>query len=310
MQTPAQTRRLLIAYAHPDDESFGLGGLIAKYVAQGVEVYLICATDGDVGTVSPELLEGYASVRELRLAELDKASAILGFRHVHKLGYKDSGMMGSEFNNDPASLWSQWTHDPDSVTRRVVEVLREVRPQVVITFNKYGGYGHPDHIAIQRATTLAFERAGDADYVTGQPPYQPQKLYYSNIPRRVIQLGIAMMRLRGINPRQAGRNKDIDIQAILDNCEPDHTRVDIRQYYDIWDAASACHISQGGGGGFRFMPKRWRKYLTPYQSFSRVYPKPSHDRIDEYDMFTNVVADTHPPAEPHNTAAKVAQGEL
>jgi LmbE family N-acetylglucosaminyl deacetylase len=285
-------RRLLIAYAHPDDESFGLGGLIARYVSEGVEVYLICATDGDVGTVSPELLEGYNSVRELRLAELDRASQVLGLKHVYKFGYKDSGMMGSETNNDPASLWYQWQHEPEAVTRRVVEVLREVRPHVVITFNKYGGYGHPDHIAIQQATTRAFEFAGDADYITGQPPYQPQKLYYSNIPRRMIQMGIMMMRMRGIDPRRAGVNKDIDIQAILDNCEPTHTRVNIRRFFDKWDEANACHVSQGGGtGGFRIVPKRWRKWMTPYQGFTRVYPKPLRDTIDEYDMFVNVNLD-------------------
>jgi LmbE family N-acetylglucosaminyl deacetylase len=293
MQMPHKSpRRLLIAYAHPDDESFGLGGLIAKYVSEGVDVYLICATNGDVGTVKPELLEGYNSVRDLRLAELDRASEILGFKHVYKLGYKDSGMMGSETTKDPESLWYHWQHEPENVTRHVVEVLREVRPHVVITFNKYGGYGHPDHIAIQQATTKAFELAGDKSYDTGQAPYQPQKLYYSNIPKRTIQFGIAMMRLRGIDPRKVGVNKDIDIQAIVDNCEPMHTRVDIRNYYEHWDRASACHVSQGGGtGGFRVIPKRWRKWLAPYQSFTRVYPKPGRDTIDEYDLFINVNLD-------------------
>lgn len=286
---PNNSRRLLIAYAHPDDESFGLGGLIAKYVAEGVEVYLVCATDGDVGTVNEELLAGYNSVRELRLAELDRASEILGFKHVYKLGYKDSGMMGSEPNNDPQSLWYQWKHDPDAITRRMVEVLREVRPQVVITFNKYGGYGHPDHIAIQQATTTAFELSNDRAYITTEPPFQPQKLYYSNIPRRVIQFGIAMMRMRGVDPRKVGRNQDIDIQAILDHCEATHTRIDVRNFYAQWDAASACHVSQGGGGGgFRLVPKNWRKWMTPYQGFTRVYPKPARDIIDEHDMFANV----------------------
>lgn len=290
--------RLLIAYAHPDDESFGLGGLIAKYVAQGVDVYLICATDGDVGTVKPEHMQGFKTVREVRLAELDKASEILGFKQVYKFGYKDSGMMGSETSQDPVSLWATWQREPETVTRRVVEVLREVRPHVVITFNKYGGYGHPDHIAIQGATTEAFKHVNDPNYVTGQAPYQPQKLYYSNINRFTIQLAITWMRLRGIDPRKVGVNKDIDIQAILDHIEPSHTRVDIRDFYDQWDAASACHVSQGGGGGgFRVLPKWTRRYLAPYQTFTRIYPTPSHAKIDEHDMFVNVTLD-EPAAEP------------
>src|SRR5271166_245404 len=99
------TNRLLICYAHPDDESFGLGAFIAKCAAEGVEVFLICTTNGDVGTVSPEKMVGYASIAELRLAELRCASEILGFKEVVTLGYRDSGMMNSADNADPRSSW-------------------------------------------------------------------------------------------------------------------------------------------------------------------------------------------------------------
>lgn len=284
--------RLLIAYAHPDDESFGLGAVIAAYVARGVDVYLICATNGDVGTVSPEMMQGYNSVAELRLAELDRAAEILKLKHVYKLGYRDSGMMGSETSLDPASLWQA---PQDEVARRVVEVIREVRPQVVITFNRYGGYGHPDHIAIQRATTEAFALAGDETYLTDQPAYKPQKLYYSAISSWQIRLGIAMIRMRRQDPRRMGRNQDIDVQAILDNIEPTHTAVNIRKYYDAWDAASACHASQLGGGGWR-IPRSMRQVLEPWQGFTRVYPPPSSRRIDERDLFANVKLDEPEPA--------------
>lgn len=281
-------RRLLIAYAHPDDESFGLGGLIGKYVAEGVDVYLVCATDGDVGTVSPEFLEGYASIRELRLAELAAATEVLGFRHVFTFGYKDSGMLGSPENDDDRSLWYAWNHCPEEVTQRMVEVIREIRPQVIITFNKYGGYGHPDHIAIQRATTEAFALASDASYDTHQEPYQPQKLYYSNIPKVALQIAVAQMRVRGQDPRRLGVNKDIDMVKVLENVEANHARVNISQYYDIWDRASACHASQGGGGGFRMVPKSLRRWLAGTQSFTRVYPSPSRNRVDETDLFIGI----------------------
>ncbi len=290
------TKRLLIAYAHPDDESFGLGGLIAKYVAEGVEVYYVCATNGDVGTVSPEFMQGYDDIKDLRLAELAKASEVLGFKHVYLLGYKDSGMMGAETNQDPSALWSVWHSRPEEVTRRMVDILREVRPHVVITFNRYGAYGHPDHIAIQQATHEAFTRAADPAYVTDAPPHQAQKLYHTNIPKASVRLGIWMMRLRGQDPRRIGRNKDIDIVAILENSEPIHTQIDIRDWYDKWDEASACHASQGGGGGFRIFPKSWRRTLTPYQQFTRVYPKPPFDKIDEHDMFEHVVIEAEEPA--------------
>lgn len=283
-------KRLLICYAHPDDESFGLGGLIAKYVSEGVEVYYLCATNGDVGTVSPEMLQGYASIAELRLAELDKASALLGFKHVYKLGYRDSGMMGSETSRHPDCLWYASETKPAEVTRRVVEVIRETKPHVIITFNKYGGYGHPDHIAIQRATTEAFVKAADTTYATGHEAWQAQKLYYSGVARWPIRLGIARALLKRQNPRKLGRNQDIDIVKILENVEPVHARIDIRRWFDAWDTASAQHASQLGGG-FRVMPKRLRPYLTPYQLFTRIYPPPSRNRIDETDLFAGVTVE-------------------
>jgi LmbE family N-acetylglucosaminyl deacetylase len=279
--------RLLIAYAHPDDESFGLGGLIAKYVERGVLVDLICATNGDVGTIAPEFMDGYATTADRRLFELDCAARTLRLNELVKLGYKDSGMMGSPDNADPSCLWQA---PVEAVTRRVVEVIRRLQPQVIITFNRYGGYGHPDHIAIQRATTQAFHLAGDAGYDTGQAPYQPQKLYYSSILKRMLQIGIWRTILQRKDPRHLGRNKDIDLVAILDHIEPIHAAIDIRSYYAAWDEASACHASQLGGG-FPRLPTPVRKLLMPWQGFTRIYPAPTHNRIDERDLFDSVRLD-------------------
>ncbi len=282
------SRRLLLSLAHPDDESFGYGALISKYVAEGVDVYLIVSTDGDVGTILPEFMDGYNSIAERRLAELDCANQILGFKQIFRLGYKDSGMMGSETSKDPACSWQA---PREEMARKVVEIIREVRPQVVLTFNKFGGYGHPDHIAIQRATTDAIQLAGDAAYDTGeQAPYQPQKLYYSSFPSLRLRYNILMSRLRGNDPRRLGRNKDIDLVAILDHIEPPNTRVTIHEYFDQWEAASACHASQLGGG--RGQPPRWfRRMFMNQQGFTRIFPAPGHERVDEHDLFDNVTAD-------------------
>lgn len=280
--------RLLIAYAHPDDESFGLGAMIAAYVARGIEVTLICATNGERGAVKPEFLEGFDSVKALRLFELDKAVKVLGLQRLVLLDYKDSGMMGSETAEDPDCLWQA---PQAEVTRRVVEVLRDVRPQVVVTFNKYGGYGHPDHIAIQRAATDAFYLAGDAQYDTGQPPYAPQKLYYSGISEFTIRAGIWLMRLRGQDPHHVGRNKDIDIVKILDNTDPVHATVEIGHYLEAGDAASACHASQLGSRFVR-LPRPIRRRVQSRQGFTRVYPAPAADRIDERDLFVGIQPDT------------------
>lgn len=284
-------RRLLIAFAHPDDESFGLGAFIARLVQEGVDVYYVCATNGDVGTVSPELLTGYESVKALRLAELECASQVLGLKEVILLDYKDSGMMGAVENQDEACLWSRWSHQPDEVTRRMVEVIRRIRPQVVITFNRYGGYGHPDHIAIQQATTQAFTLAGDAGYVTpGEAPYAPQKLYYNTFPTFFLRTAVAMMRLRGKDPRKAGRNQDIDLLKIFENIEPATARVDVSAYLDVWDQASACHHSQGGGRA-GFTPRWLRKMFGFKQGFTRILPAPAQPGVDEHDLFAGVQRD-------------------
>lgn len=287
------TYRLLIAYAHPDDESFGNGGLIAKYVAEGVEVYYICATDGDRGTIPDDMQGLYPSVRELRLAELACAARVLGFKRVFTFHYKDSGMMGSVTNQDPDCLWyhSQQPDLYEKLVLRVVDVIREIKPHVVLTFNKYGGYGHPDHIAIHRATTEAFMRAGDPTLETACPPYRPQKLYYAALPARFLKFVAFTLRLRGMDLRHMGRNKDIDYQAVLDHLEPAHALVDVHAYLDKWHEANACHKSQGGGGMSNQVPKWLRDLLVRSQGFTRVYPKPTHNRVDERDLFAGVVCE-------------------
>lgn len=285
-------RRLLLVFAHPDDESFGMGGTIAKYVAQGVDVYYLCATNGDVGTIPAAMQGQYPTVKDLRLAELDCAAKKLGFKQVFLAGYKDSGMMGSETTKDPDCLWYQWEHHPETVIRYVTEVIRRVQPQVVVTFNKYGGYGHPDHIAIQRATVEAFKRAGDATYLTGElPAYQPQKLYYTAIPALALRVMLFFMRLRGVDPRRMGTNKDIDFQAVVDNIEPVHARIDIQDYLDAWDEASRCHASQGGGGFAGRFPNWLRRRIFRVQGFTRVHPVPNRHRIDEHDLFVGVTVE-------------------
>ncbi len=282
-----EKQRLLISYAHPDDETFGQGGQIMRSVDEGREVYVICATNGDSGTVAPELLNGYASVAELRLAELQCAAEKLGITQVITLGYRDSGMMGDVANNNhPDSLWQA---PREEVARRVVEVIRRVRPHVVVTFNEYGGYGHPDHIAIQRATTDAFFLAGDETYVTdGLAPYAPQKLYYSAMSTFQLRWYVRYMRLRGRDPRRVGRNKDIDLYAILENNNnPIHARVDVRDYLERWDEVNNCHKSQLGGGRGRY-PLWLRKLFFNKQMYSRIYPEPESDDINEDDLFAGV----------------------
>ena len=165
LRNHAAERRILFVYAHPDDESFGNAGTILRYTNDGVAVHYACATRGEAGDVPPEMLAGYADVGALRTVEQMCAAGVLGLTGVHFLGRRDSGMDGSPDNQHPAALIRQ---PLAQVAEQIVALIRAIRPQVVVTFGPYGGYGHPDHIFCHRATTAAFEAAGNPALKSGQ----------------------------------------------------------------------------------------------------------------------------------------------
>ncbi len=276
-------RRMLVVFAHPDDESFGMASTIARYVAQGVEVSLICATNGDVGTVAEQHMTGFSSVGELRLAELECASAILGFHEVVTLGYRDSGMMGTPENEHPRSLWQA---PLDEVTACVADVMRRLRPQVVITFDPYGGYGHPDHIKIHQATVAAF-------HSLQSDGARPQKLYYLSFPRRLMKFGLLMVRLFGRDPSKMGTNKDLDFKNILDRLLPTHARIPVREYYDIGVRAAECHASQLSGSPQGSFPlaRFFLRQLQASEGYTRAHPAPRPGEPMERDLFLGTVVD-------------------
>jgi len=236
---------LLSVLAHPDDESFGMGGTLAKYAGQGVDVHLICATRGEAGEVAPEYLEGFSSIAELREQELNCAVEQLGINPVHLLSYRDSGMTGSIDNENPQALMNA---PLEQVAGEIAEYIRKIKPQVVLTFDPIGGYRHPDHIFIHEAATRAFELAGDSSYQGNYPPYQPAKLFYHTIPRYFIRFNIRLLKLLGKDPSKYGKNKDIDLTQMAVDEFPVHARINYTEYKDKKAAAAGCHASQGGHG--------------------------------------------------------------
>ncbi len=145
-----ETLRLMCILAHPDDESLGTGGILAKYAAEGVETYLITATRGERGWMGDEKDDpGLEALGRLRTGELQAAAQVLGLREVHFLDYIDGDL-------DQA--------DPAEAIAKIVAQLRRVRPHVVVTFDPFGAYGHPDHIAISQFTQAAIVAAADPTY--------------------------------------------------------------------------------------------------------------------------------------------------
>lgn len=237
-------KRILAVLAHPDDETFGTGGTLALYAHRGADVYLVCATRGEVGEMPPEMMAGFNTIGEKRESELRCAGETLGLKSIFFLGYRDSGMPGTEDNKHPQALAAQ---PVENVAAEVAHYIRRLQPQVVITFDPIGGYYHPDHIAIHKATVRAFDLAGDAAFVSeGLEPYKPAKLYFQTISRGFLRFAVAMMRFTGRDPRKFGTNKDIDMAAIAEVEFPITTRINCREVAETRDAASACHASQGG----------------------------------------------------------------
>lgn len=283
--TQETPRSLLAVFAHPDDESFGPGGTLAKYAAEGVHVWLVCATDGDAGTVDADMLAGFASTSQLRAAELCCAAQTLGLKGVDWLGYRDSGMAGSPDNQNPHSLYQA---PMDQVVGQLVASMRRHRPQVVICDNEFGGYGHPDHIKLHQATMQAFRAAGDASqYPEAGAPWQPQSLYFTAFSATFLRWAVRLLRLVGRDPRRFGRNHDIDLVQITQWETPVHARIDVRAYLATKERASACHKSQGGAGGgpFRWIPAFLRNRWLGYETFMQGQPAPQPGDRLRRDLF-------------------------
>lgn len=274
---------LLAVLAHPDDESFGMGGTLALYASRGVEVHLVCATRGEVGQVDDEHMKGFASIGEMREAELRCAAGILGLKGVHFLGYRDSGMPGMLENDHPDA---QVQHSVDEVAGKVVHYIRMLKPDVVLTFDPIGGYRHPDHIHIQQATALAFEKAADGSFhPEAGPPYSPGALYFHTIPRGFLKFAVRLLRLFGKDPSRWGKNGDIDLASIAALDFPTHVRIDIRPVLEKKEAASDCHSSQGGGQMRRGLAGRVMRLFGGYETFMRAYPQVKERHILVTDIF-------------------------
>jgi LmbE family N-acetylglucosaminyl deacetylase len=277
------TGGVLLVHAHPDDEVMATGGTIARSVAEGRRVDLVVCTGGEEGEVhDPDLdpVEAQPRLAEIRAAELQCSVAALGAPaasggelHLHKLGHRDSGMMGTPPNDRPDSFWQA---DLDAAIEPVVRLIRETRPTVLVRYDERGGYGHPDHIQAHRLAVAASDAAADPDrYPDAGAAHQIEKRYQTAFSReRWLGLMVAM-NARGIPlpwdfedeivTLAAGRPLEdlypADVEALrqvgetlaagLDVGEgfgaPEAeltTRVDVTAWMDAKRTAMACHRTQ------------------------------------------------------------------
>jgi N-acetyl-1-D-myo-inositol-2-amino-2-deoxy-alpha-D-glucopyranoside deacetylase/mycothiol S-conjugate amidase len=270
------TKTILAVLAHPDDESFGLGGTLALYAQKGYDTYLVCATRGEAGTVDASYLNGFKDTAELRTGELLRAAKILGLRDVFFLGYRDSGMVGSQENLHPEA---QINHPVEEVAGKVVKYIRELKPDIVITFDPIGGYKHPDHIHIQKATVLAFETADDASFhPEAGAPFKPRALYYQVFSRRILRWTVRLMPLFGKDPTRFGQNADINLKELAEVDFPVHARLDVSSVSEIKKQAGAQHASQGGVGMRQGVSGFLTRLFGEKEEFMRAYPPIEKER--------------------------------
>ena len=242
-------RRLLLVHAHPDDEVISTGATMAKYAADGAHVALVTCTLGEEGEVLVPELEHLAAhhhdrLGDHRINELADAMKELGVDDHRFLGgagrWRDSGMMGLPTNDRPDCFWQA---DMDEAVGELVAVMREVRPQVVITYNEFGGYGHPDHIQAHRVTVAAFEASGEPGrFPDAGEPWVPTKLYYTAFPASFLRMGYDAL-------KEMGEEAPFGVTSPeeLTFGDPDETvttRIDARDHLEAKVAAMRAHATQ------------------------------------------------------------------
>jgi len=290
-------RRLLLVHAHPDDETIGNGATMALYAADGVQVTLVTCTLGEEGEVLVPELSHLAADQEDQLGrhrvdELATAMEALGVRDHRFLGgpgrYRDSGMMGLPTNDRPDAFWQA---DVDEAALLLVEVVREVRPQVLVTYDENGGYGHPDHIQAHRVAMRAAELAADPAVTTGGEPWQVSKVYWNAVPESWLREGMRRMRDAG----DTTFFDDADPDGDLPLGTPDHlvtTAVDATRHVDAKLAAMRAHATQiTVDGPFFALSNNLGNEVWGIEFYQLVHGEPGTERDQdgrETDLFAGI----------------------
>ncbi len=278
----------MAVHAHPDDECIGTGGILARYGAEGVRTVLVTCTDGAVGEISDAALATPENLAGVRARELDESVRILGIQRLVKLGYRDSGMQGTADNDNPASFHRA---DFDAAVARVVGLMREERPDVVVTYDENGGYGHPDHIRAHQVAVAAFEAAGDAGrFPEAGAAWSPAKLYYAVIPRSGFKRFAELLREAGIEAPFSAESEEGGAAEPTFGVSDERvtTLVDVREYIDTKRSALAAHATQMGQEQFFMrLPPPLFKEIFGRETFQRM-SGPTGNTTPEDDLFSGL----------------------
>ena len=275
---------ILTVFAHPDDEGFGSGGVLAMLASKGARLITVVTTNGDVGEISDPALATPETLGKVRQGEMRRAMAVTGAAEVRFLGYRDSGMDGTHDNDHPDSFIQAV---PGEAVEKIVALIREFRPEVVMTHDPTGGYGHPDHIATYHHTKDAFEAAGGPGYPNAGEPWTPRLLYYVCFPRSNFKNIWEKMLEMGIKPPFASE--------ILDQVgSPDEdvtTVIDVSSHVDTKIASLECHATQlQADGPFGLLPEDYMKEIMSTEFYTLAAHPPGEKDADLFPrVFPQVV---------------------
>ncbi len=241
---------LMCVHAHPDDECIGTGGVLRRAHEEGLRTAVVTCTGGERGEVvgtGMDPAEVFPRLGEVRRGELTRSLEILGAGAPRWLGYVDSGMMGTEGNDDPASFWQA---NLDEAVGRLVAQIREFKPDVIVSYDAFGVYGHPDHIQAHRVTLLAAEAcAVKALYPEAGAPWAIAKVYLGTVPLEAMVMTNRELRSRGL-PSPFGESDDLDDLPFGTRQDDVAAGVDVRPWLQPKMAALRAHHSQVGDDSF------------------------------------------------------------
>ncbi len=250
----------MAVHAHPDDESIGTGGTLARYAAEGLRTVLVTCTRGEEGEIHDPALDPVTDqprLGQIREGELRAAASILGIGALYLLPYRDSGMAGTPANANAAAFVNA---DPVEAADRLAAIIRAERPRIVVTYDPRGGYGHPDHLMAHRVTVLAVERAaqegslaaggktgeagGDAGATATGAGWQAQKLYYTAVPLSTLLWVNDQMRARGLKEPFDLEDQTFDLRQYAAPDEAITARIQLRGYLEQVRRAQRAHRTQ------------------------------------------------------------------
>ena len=277
---------LLGSYAHPDDEQ-GVTGLLRKYVNAGVDVTLAYGTRGEAGEIAPGVKATSETLGQVREEEMRCAAEKIGVQNLYFLDYRDSGMMGTAENQNQTNLWNA---DLFQVTEKLVKIIRRHKTQVILTFDAYGGYGHPDHIKIHQATLMAYFVAGDArafpqQLKDGLEPWTPLKLYWTAFSRSRWEKYAKFI-------EEKKQELPEPLKQFLKRAKPEEiitTRIQVAEHVDLKINALDCHASQlNPDSFFRKIPTDIRKDGMKVETLVRAESRVAPMQGVEEDLFAGI----------------------